>query len=102
MSLPLAFSQVRESDSIIRARNGEIVVIGGLMTNKLVEKEAATPFLSAIPILGELFKHTSEQTVKSELVILLKPIVIDNDDTWSEVIGESSNRVKQIYHEYNN
>ena len=100
--LPLAFSTVRESDSIVHAKSGEIVVIGGLMTNTLVKKVAATPYLSAIPILGELFKHYSEEEVKSELVILLKPIVIDNDEQWLNVMNESSNRVKQIYHEYNN
>ena len=102
LTLPLAFSTVRESDSIVHARNGEIVVIGGLMTNTLVEKVAATPILSSIPILGELFKHYSEEKVKSELVILLKPIVIDDDANWSNVMNESSTRVKQIYHEYNN
>ncbi|MDA3868516.1 MAG: pilus (MSHA type) biogenesis protein MshL [Gammaproteobacteria bacterium] len=102
LSLPLAFSQVRESDSIVYAKNGEIVVIGGLMTNKLIEEESGTPFLSSIPILGNLFKHASQEEVKSELVILLKPIVIDNADSWTSVIGESSNRVKQLYHEYNN
>jgi MSHA biogenesis protein MshL len=101
LSLPLAFSQVRESDSIVSARNGEIVIIGGLMTEKLVEKEAGTPILSSIPLLGNLFKHTSQEKVKSELVILLKPIVIDNQNSWSKAIGESSTRVKQIYHEYN-
>ena len=99
--LPLAFSTVRESDSIIHAKSGEIVVIGGLMSNTLVEKISATPILSSIPILGELFKHRSEEEVKSELVILLKPIVIDADDHWSTIMNESSTRVKQIYHEYN-
>lgn len=102
MALPLAFSKIRESDSIVHAKNGQIVVIGGLMTNKLVREESGVPILSSIPILGELFKHTSEQEVKSELVILLKPIVIDQDDSWLKVIDDSSNRVKQIYHEYNN
>ncbi len=102
LTLPLAFSTVRESDSIVHAKSGEIVVIGGLMTNTMVEKVAATPFLSAIPLLGELFKHRSEEEVKSELVILLKPIVIDDDVQWSKSMGESSTRVKQIYHEYNN
>ena len=102
LTLPLAFSTVRESDSIVYAQNGEIIVIGGLMTNTLREKVAATPYLSSIPILGELFKHRSQEEVKSELVILLKPIVIDNEDNWSNIINESSSRVKQIYHEYNN
>lgn len=100
LSLPLAFSTIRESDSIVHAKNGQIIVIGGLMKNKIIETEAATPILSAIPLLGELFKHKQEESVKSELVILLRPIVIDHDDVWSDVIGESSNRVQQIYHDY--
>ena len=98
--LPLAFSSVRESDSVVRAKNGQIIVIGGLMKNKLVEKESATPFLSEIPLLGYLFKHTSQVQVKSELVILLKPIVVDNDDVWSQSIHNSSDQVKQIYHNH--
>ena len=97
--LPLAFSSVRESDSVVRAKNGQIIVIGGLMKNKLVERESATPFLSEIPFLGQLFKHTSEVQVKSELVILLRPIVVDNDDVWSKAIHSSSDQVKQIYYD---
>ena len=98
--LPLAFSSVRESDSVVRAKNGQIIVIGGLMKNKLVERESATPFLSKIPFLGYLFKHISEVQVKSELVILLRPIVVDNDEAWSQSIRNSSDQVKQIYHDY--
>lgn len=101
LTLPLAFSKIRESDSIVHAKNGQIVVIGGLMTTKLVEKESGTPILSSIPLLGQLFMQSSEEEVKSELVILLKPIVIDEDETWTKVIDKSSNRVKQIYNEYN-
>ena len=100
LSLPLAFSQIRESDSIVHAKNGQIIVIGGLMKNKIVEREAATPFLSDIPFLGELFKQKRNESVKSELIILLRPNVIDNDNDWAEVIGESSNRVQQIYYDY--
>ncbi len=102
LTLPLAFSTVRESDSIVHAKNGQIVVIGGLMKNKLVKKEAATPILSDIPILGALFKHKFDVEVKSELVILLRPIVVENDSQWADAIRNSSNRVKQIYHDYDN
>jgi len=100
LTLPLAFSQVRESDSIVRAKNGQIIVIGGLMKNKIINVESATPILSEIPLLGELFKQKKEKNVKSELVILLRPIVIDDDDVWTDVISESSNRVKQTYHDF--
>ncbi|MBM2830838.1 MAG: mshL [Gammaproteobacteria bacterium] len=73
--LPLALSTVRESDSIVRARNGQVVVIGGLMQDLTNDNEATAPVLSDIPILGNLFRHTKNRSIKSELVILLKPIV---------------------------
>lgn len=84
-SLPLAFSTVRESDSVIRARNGQVVVIGGLMKSQTTTDNAGVPVLSSIPVLGHLFRHTREREVKSELVILLRPIVITNDDDWEGV-----------------
>lgn len=84
-SLPLAFSTVRESDSVIRARNGQVVVIGGLMKSQTTTDNAGVPILSSIPVLGHLFRHTREREVKSELVILLRPIVIADDDDWEDV-----------------
>ncbi len=75
--LPLALSQIRESDSIVRAKNGQIVVIGGLMENKTQETIASTPFLSKVPLVGPLFRRTNQQSVKTELVILLRPIIVD-------------------------
>lgn len=84
-ALPLAFSNVRESDSVIRARNGQVVVIGGLMKSSTRRDEAGIPLLSAIPFIGNIFKHQREREVKSELVILLRPIVIGGDDDWDRV-----------------
>lgn len=84
-ALPLAFSSVRESDSIIRARSGQVVVIGGLMKSSTRKDEAGIPLLSSIPFVGNIFKHQREREVKSELVILLRPIVIGGDDDWDRV-----------------
>ena len=74
--LPLAQSTIRESDSIIRARSGQIVVIGGLMRNETIEVSTSVPYLDQIPLLGHLFKNTRQERLKSELVILLKPVVV--------------------------
>lgn len=82
-SLPLALSSVRQSDSIIRARNGQVVVIGGLMRESSEQKRFGTPGLSRIPLLGQAFGSRQEETVKTELVILLRPIVIDSPRTWA-------------------
>lgn len=93
-TLPLAFSQIRESDSIVKARSGQIIVIGGLMRNTSVEEDFGTPFLSGIPGLGALFKSKRAVERKTELVILLKPVVIDSDEAWSEVASESYGRIQ--------
>ncbi|RFF28333.1 pilus (MSHA type) biogenesis protein MshL [Wenzhouxiangella sp. 15190] len=82
-SLPLAFSSVRQSDSIIRARNGQVVVIGGLMRESSEQKRFGTPGLSRVPLLGRAFGSRQEETTKTELVILLRPVVIDSPRVWS-------------------
>ena len=94
-TLPLAFSQIRESDSIVKARSGQIIVIGGLMRNATTDESFGTPMLSKIPGIGKLFKSRRSVERKTELVILLKPIVIDSDDTWTQMAGESLQRIKQ-------
>jgi len=87
LKVPLALSSIRESDSIVRAVSGQVVVIGGLMQNQISEERAGIPLLQDIPILGALFRHIKETRSKSELVILLKPIVIDRAADWQHVIG---------------
>ncbi|PKI13161.1 pilus (MSHA type) biogenesis protein MshL [Colwellia sp. 12G3] len=86
--LPLAQSSVRESDTIIRAQSGEVVVIGGLIETYKVDIESKTPFLGDIPYLGELFKNKSQTTQKRELVIMLKPIVV-GQDTWKNQLQDA-------------
>jgi len=96
--LPLAQSSVRESDTIIRAKSGEIVVIGGLIETRKVNLESKTPFLGDIPFMGELFKSKSDSVQKKELVILLKPIVI-GQDTWKNQLQDARALLKQWFPE---
>lgn len=95
-SLPLALSQVRESDSVVRAKSGQIIVIGGLMKNESHDQEYKTPVLGDIPILGNLFKQKKTVSQKTELVILLKPVVIDSPDQWSKIGQSSFDRLQAI------
>lgn len=99
--LPLARSTVRETDSIVRARSGQVVVIGGLMQDSITDEQAGAPGLSNIPLLGQLFKHTRKRSTKSELVILLRPIVVDSGDAWHEAMERSSDSLRGIRHEMN-
>jgi MSHA biogenesis protein MshL len=94
--LPLALSSVRESDSVVKARSGQVIVIGGLMQNKSANDDGGVPGLSSIPLLGGMFKQQAKQNTRSELVILLKPIVADDNKVWSDYIGSSQRRIDQL------
>ncbi|MCO7226311.1 pilus (MSHA type) biogenesis protein MshL [Pleionea sp. CnH1-48] len=94
-AFPLALSSVRESDSIVKTRSGDVVVIGGLMQNKIEEVDAGTPGLRSIPILGNLFNQKRQSHKKSELVILLKATVIGLED-WSKQVKEYENRFRSL------
>ncbi len=95
-SLPLALSNVRESDSIVKARNGQVVVIGGLMKNVASDELGSVPGLSRTPVLGKLLEQTRKSVRRSELVILLRPIVIDSNQVWSDLIDDSAKRVESL------
>ena len=86
--LPLAQSQIRESDTVIQARSGEIVVIGGLMSTSTSENVSKTPFVGDVPVLGGLFRNTQEVVTKRELVILIKPTVV-KQGTWRNQLKQS-------------
>ena len=98
-SIPLAKSEIRESDSIVHAKNGQIVVIGGLMENKTKEHTGETPFVSKIPILGNIFRRTQQESVKSELIILLRPIVVDNN-TWTTQLNKEAHTFRGLKRNY--
>jgi len=96
-SLPMAINTVRESDSIIKAKNGQIVVIGGLMQETKKENKRGVGLLSQIPYVGNLFRVNTGETQKSELVILLKPTVINNDEDWNPALDASKKQLKQLH-----
>ena len=93
-NLPLAVSSIQESDSIVRAHSGQIIVIGGLMKEAVTDDHASVPVLGEVPLLGNLFKHRRVSRIKKELVILLKPTVIETGDQWAAVLEASEGRLQ--------
>ena len=96
LTLPLATSSIRESDSVIRAQDGDVVVIGGLMKSNTVEQVSKVPFLGDVPALGHLFRNTSQLTQKTELVILLKPSVV-GINTWQKELERSRDLLQEWF-----
>lgn len=83
-TLPLASSSISETDSIVRARDGQIVALGGLMRQATFDDQSGLPGMPKA-----VFGQTSKRSEKRELVILLKPTVVDNDKDWSQDITRS-------------
>ena len=96
LALPLARSNIRESDTIIRARDGEVVIIGGLMQTSYSDEVSQVPVLGSIPGLGELFKNRRQREVKKELVIMLRPTVV-GVDTWNTELEASRELLRRWY-----
>ncbi|YCO03985.1 pilus (MSHA type) biogenesis protein MshL [Vibrio sp. VNB-15] len=96
IQLPLAKSSIRESDSVIRAKDGDVVVIGGLMKQQNLEQVSKVPFLGDVPALGNLFRNINNVTQKTELVILLKPTVV-GVNTWQKELERSRDLLQEWF-----
>lgn len=70
--------RTREMESMIRVSNGNIAVMGGLMEDSLNNVDNTVPGLSSIPVVGNLFVNRNDERVKTELVVFLRPIVIQD------------------------
>ncbi|BEE16055.1 MULTISPECIES: pilus (MSHA type) biogenesis protein MshL [Aeromonas] len=96
LELPLARSSIRESDTVVQANNGDIIVIGGLMKTDKQEIVSKVPLLGDIPWVGEAFTNRRESTKKVELVILLKPTVVEKE-TWQNELQRSADLLDKWY-----
>ena len=93
--LPLAKSAVNETDTIVRVSDGNIVAIGGLMSVDVRDNRGGLPGITEGG-LGDLARNTDRRVTKRELVILLKPTVIQSDANWEQDLRETRGRVERM------
>ncbi len=79
---------VRETDTLVRVRQGETVVIAGLMQDRASKDQSQVPVLGDLPLVGNLFKRTEKRRVKTDLVILLTPTIMGPSDLATTVQRE--------------
>ena len=72
---------VQEFDSIIQVEDGQAVVLGGLIQDRVASTRNGTPVLSEVPLLGGLFRNQQDSVEKTELVVFLKATIVDGADT---------------------
>ena len=95
-SVDVAAINVSESDTMVRTQDGRIVVLGGLMKVELSNGRSGIPGLSDAPGIGGAFRNSSTDTVKRELVILIKPSIIESDKYWDQDLQDTRNRMRQM------
>ena len=82
---PVPQIAVREMESVLRMTDGQIGVLGGLMSNETKDNDAGLPGVKDAGFFGNLFKTTSAEYTKTELVIFIKPIIISNPSIDSDL-----------------
>jgi general secretion pathway protein D len=70
----------------LAVKDGQSILMGGLISKETTDNESGIPFLKDIPYLGVIFKHQSENTTKKELLIMVTPYVIDSEDVLDQYI----------------
>ncbi len=93
--------RVREMESVLRLVNGQIAVLGGLMQDDIQTADRSIPGLSKLPGIGDLFSVEETSTRKTELVIFLRPIVVDDPNLETDLKGYeqflSTNTATPVY-----
>ena len=92
--------QVREMESLLRVQSGNVAIIGGLMQNKVDNRTSGVPGLGRLPVLGKLFSYETRELEKTELLIFLRPTVIDdfNNKANKDGISQSGNTSDSVSH----
>jgi MSHA biogenesis protein MshL len=96
LNLPLAASSTSEMDSVVRGRNGEIVAIGGLMRQATSSDQSQLPGVGSVPVLGALFRNKDSVSQKRELVVLIKPTIVDDAGSMSDDMKDTMRRIERL------
>lgn len=96
LNLPLAASATSELDSIVRGQNGQVVAIGGLMRQSSTADDSQVPGTSSVPVLSALFGAKKRVNQKRELVVLIKPTIVEGVNNWNDDLLDTNRRIEQL------
>lgn len=78
---PVPNVNVQEFDTVIQVENGQAVVLGGLIQDKVISTRNSVPVLGETPFIGALFRNQVDQVEKTELVVFLKATIVEGGNT---------------------
>jgi MSHA biogenesis protein MshL len=96
LTLPLAASSTSELDSIVRGQDGQVVAVGGLMRQAANDDTSQLPGAGKVPVLGALFRNKNRVSQKRELVVLIKPTIVDSASNWNQDLLDTTRRIDTL------
>jgi len=87
----------REAQASVMVRDGQTIVLGGIMSDRTEFDEKRIPILSEIPLFGELFKSRRKRNVKSELMVFMTPFIVEEGEDVDRLRGEYERNLKGLF-----
>ena len=78
-----------------------ILVLGGLVSDEIQENERKVPVLGDIPLLGRLFKRTTDSVIKRNLMVFIHPVIVDSEQVAKNVSEKSYSLMRELQEKYN-
>jgi general secretion pathway protein D len=94
ISSTLPVIEVRELDSILKLKSGQVMVIGGLMENRADNTDTGVPYAQDVPVVGHLFKGTDKSSNLKELIIFIRATIVNSG-------GNAAPADKGVYEKFN-
>jgi general secretion pathway protein D len=88
--------QQRKLSTTVVVKNGDTIALGGLITESKTKTKSGVPYLQKIPFLGALFRDTDNQTIRTELILLITPRVMRDDNEFQNVMDDLRNEFKTL------
>jgi general secretion pathway protein D len=86
----------RELKTKLAVKNGQSILMGGMIDKNTATTQSGVPFLMDIPILGNLFKYQKDLEDKTELIVLITPYVIESEDVLNQYTRDFEEKMKQL------
>jgi type II secretory pathway component GspD/PulD (secretin) len=89
---------IRNASTRLEMKDGHMVSIGGLLREEKIEIERRVPILGSLPLVGWLFRATSSESTRSQLVIFLTASIVNAEDLTADSIqpSEQSDELEQV------
>jgi general secretion pathway protein D len=87
----------REISSKVAIKDGETIILGGLINEKNTFEKSGIPLLHNIPLIGPLFGNTTKKNIKTELVVLITPRVVNTYQDARSITNEFKRKLSGIY-----